>query len=288
MPSRQLAALGLTSAALMRPGLALAAQSLARSGLLAVLCRGGPLPPLASHMSDVISRHGRNGTVLFISPAAEAIVRRARLTDLLGHGLFDRVHVADRPAYLTALADAAHGETAFPRVSRSRRQRRRRNLSGSRCAADPLDQTTVAAASAKSSRCCAISANARRSSRRIEMRARRIRTRQCRQEPLPRHDEPRVAHAAQRHHRLFRHAGQRRARLPAERRIEYAKLINEFGRHLLSVVNGILDMSKMESGNFEIMPEPFSPAQAISGCCDLLALEGARGGHRISTARVPG
>ena len=26
---------------------------------------------------------------------------------LLGHGLFDRVHVADRPAYLTALGDAA-------------------------------------------------------------------------------------------------------------------------------------------------------------------------------------
>src|SRR5262249_58966004 len=28
---------------------------------------------------------------------------------MLGHGLFDRVHVADRPAYLTALADSAHG-----------------------------------------------------------------------------------------------------------------------------------------------------------------------------------
>ncbi len=28
---------------------------------------------------------------------------------LLEHGLFDRVHVADRPAYLTALSDAARG-----------------------------------------------------------------------------------------------------------------------------------------------------------------------------------
>ncbi len=39
------------------------------------------------------------------------------------------------------------------------------------------------------------------------------------------------------------------------------------------MVNGILDMSKMETGNFEITPEPFAPAQAIVSCCDLLALK---------------
>ena len=63
---------------------------------------------LARNMSDVISRHSRNGSVEFISPAAEAMLGTpgARLT---GHGLFDRVHVADRPAYLTALADATRG-----------------------------------------------------------------------------------------------------------------------------------------------------------------------------------
>src|ERR1700745_84871 len=45
--------------------------------------------------------------------------------------------------------------------------------------------------------------------------------------------------------------------LDAARRKEYAQLINDSGQHLLSVVNGILDMSKMESGNFDITPEPF-------------------------------
>ena len=44
----------------------------------------------------------------------------------------------------------------------------------------------------------------------------------------------------------------------AVKRKEYAQLINDSGQHLLSVVNGILDMSKMESGNFEISPEPFA------------------------------
>jgi PAS domain S-box-containing protein len=57
-------------------------------------------------MTDVITRHGRNGSVLFVSPAAEQLFG-VRASDLSGHGMFDRVHVADRPAFLTALADAA-------------------------------------------------------------------------------------------------------------------------------------------------------------------------------------
>jgi cell cycle sensor histidine kinase DivJ len=69
--------------------------------------------------------------------------------------------------------------------------------------------------------------------------------------------------------------------LQPERKLEYAKVINESGRHLLSVVNGILDMSKMETGNFEITPEPFAPAQAIQSCCDLLALKARDAGVEL-------
>ena len=69
----------------------------------------------------------------------------------------------------------------------------------------------------------------------------------------------------------------------AARKLEYARLINESGRHLLSVVNGILDMSKMETGNFEITPEPFEPAPPILSCCDLLALKAREAGVEIRT-----
>jgi cell cycle sensor histidine kinase DivJ len=74
--------------------------------------------------------------------------------------------------------------------------------------------------------------------------------------------------------------------LDAARRREYAQLINDSGQHLLSVVNGILDMSKMESGNFEIMPEPFAPRVALINCCNLLALKARESGIDLVT-RAP-
>jgi cell cycle sensor histidine kinase DivJ len=71
--------------------------------------------------------------------------------------------------------------------------------------------------------------------------------------------------------------------IDAARRKEYAQLINDSGQHLLSVVNGILDMSKMESGNFEIAPEPFAPRAALLNCCNLLALKARENGVDLST-----
>ena len=73
--------------------------------------------------------------------------------------------------------------------------------------------------------------------------------------------------------------------LDAGRRNEYAGLINDSGHHLLAVINGILDMSKIETDNFEITPEPFAPAQVIAGCCDLLALRAREAGVRARQDR---
>ncbi|HVQ72739.1 MAG TPA: PAS domain-containing protein, partial [Bradyrhizobium sp.] len=99
---------GVASATLYAAGLAVSAESLARTSVALLYLEEDRYRLLARNMSDVISRHNRNGAVEFISPAAEAMLGTpgARLT---GHGLFDRVHVVDRPAYLTALSDAARG-----------------------------------------------------------------------------------------------------------------------------------------------------------------------------------
>jgi cell cycle sensor histidine kinase DivJ len=75
--------------------------------------------------------------------------------------------------------------------------------------------------------------------------------------------------------------------LDAKRRNEYAGLINDSGNHLLSVVNGILDMSKIETDNFEITPEPFNPGHVIASCCDILALRAREAGVALERL-VPG
>ena len=45
-------------------------------------------------------------------------------------------------------------------------------------------------------------------------------------------------------------------------------------------------MSKMESGNFEISPEPFAPRAALLNCCNLLALKARENGVDLVT-RAP-
>jgi cell cycle sensor histidine kinase DivJ len=60
-----------------------------------------------------------------------------------------------------------------------------------------------------------------------------------------------------------------------ERRREYATIIHASGEHLLQVVNGILDMSKIESGMFDIMPERIALAPLVAGCCDMMSRQAA-------------
>ena len=129
---------GVASAMLYAAGLAFAAELLARTSRCSML-EEDRYRLLARNMGDVISRHRRNGAVEFISPAAEAVFG-APVAQLLGHGLFDRVHVADRPAYLTALADVARGGEASSVEFRVRRDPARPEpcgaiSSGSKCAA---------------------------------------------------------------------------------------------------------------------------------------------------------
>src|SRR5664279_1457166 len=111
-----LAALAVVSAVLYAAGLALGAEQLTRTSAGLLNAEEERYRLLARNMTDVITRHGKNGAVLFVSPAAEPLFG-VRAGELAGHGLFDRVHVADRPAYLTALADA--GRSARPARSNS-------------------------------------------------------------------------------------------------------------------------------------------------------------------------
>jgi len=116
-----LMALGVISAALYATGLALGSASLARTSSRLLVVEEDRYRLLARNITDVITRHRRNGTVRFASPAAESLFGIPAKA-LLGHGLFDRVHVGDRPAYLTALANAATQDVGSSVEFRIRRE----------------------------------------------------------------------------------------------------------------------------------------------------------------------
>jgi cell cycle sensor histidine kinase DivJ len=274
------AAFGIMSATLYAAALAFGAESLSRTGVALLNSEEDRYRLLARNMSDVISRHRRNGAVQFISPAAEALLGTP-VSRLLGHGLFDRVHVADRPAFLTALSDAARGGEA-----RSVEFRLRRDAAGGRSgAADfiwvemrcrPLERAAETTAGSDSE---VVAVMRDVTDRKIQEQALDLARTAAEQA-----DASKSRFLATMSHELrtplnaiigFSEmiAQEDVLMIDAVRRKEYAQLINDSGQHLLSVVNGILDMSKMESGNFEISPEPFAPRGALLSCCNLLALK---------------
>jgi cell cycle sensor histidine kinase DivJ len=278
-----LAALGIVSAALYAAGLALGAEALTRASFWLLYAEEDRYRLLARNMTDVITRHGRDGAVLFVSLAGEALFG-SRIVSLQGHGLFDRVHVADRPAYLTALGDAAAlGE------SRSVEFRVRRDIADAngspaaefvwiemRCR--PLEHAAMGG-SHERREVVAVS-------RDVTGRKRQEQALEDARAEAERANAAKTRFLATMSHELrtplnaiigFSDMLKNEASLmlDTKRRNEYAGIINESGNHLLSVVNGILDMSKIETGNFEITAEPFLPAKVITSCYDILAL-GAR------------
>jgi cell cycle sensor histidine kinase DivJ len=275
---------GVASATLYAAGLAFGAESLARTSVSLLNVEEDRYRLLARHMSDVVSRHRKNGAVQFISPAAEAVLGTSA-AGLLGHGLFDRVHVADRPAYLTALADSAHGGEG-----RSVEFRLRRDGKGS-----DIDFVWV------EMRCRPLDQGATTPDGEVVAVMRDVTERKMQRQAL---EEARaVAEHADASKSRFLATMSHELRTPlnavigfsemimqedllmldAKRRKEYAQLINDSGQHLLSVVNGILDMSKMESGTFELTPELFAPRAALVNCCSLLALKARENGIDLVT-----
>jgi two-component system cell cycle sensor histidine kinase PleC len=48
-----------------------------------------------------------------------------------------------------------------------------------------------------------------------------------------------------------------------KRYVAYARDVLTSGRHLLDLINDILDTAKIESGKFEVMPRPMDPEEAV-------------------------
>jgi cell cycle sensor histidine kinase DivJ len=282
---------GVASAALYAGGIALANSTFVREGHLAKLASEARYKLLAQNMSDVIARHGRDGAITFISPAAEQLTG-VPVSDLLGHRLFDRVHLADRPAFLTAISDAARSNAPISLEFRLRREwpaneglgaaefiwveMRSHGIDAGVDARDAGARQVVSVfrdITARKADAIAVGHARTEAERANDAKSRFLATvsHELRtplnaiigfSEMLAREDE---------------------MKLDAARRQDYARLIRDSGEHLLAVVNGILDMSRIEAGHFEIVTEPFAVKPLIESCRNMMSLRAEQAGIQLFT-----
>jgi cell cycle sensor histidine kinase DivJ len=228
---------------------------------------------LAENATDMITRHDEKGRVTFASFAAQQLFGEP-VQKILGDGLFERVHVADRPAYMTALSRSLANDEPMAVEFRIRRAGSADNPRyvwvEMRCRPEHGSDSV-------SPERPAIVAVTRDISDRKAQEAELLRTRD-EAESASRAKSQFLANMSHElrtplnavigfseilNREVFGALGEARYR-------DYARLIHESGEHLLNVVNDILDMSKIEAGKFKIVKEPFDVAPLVKSCCDIM------------------
>jgi cell cycle sensor histidine kinase DivJ len=277
--------LGALSAVFYVGSISLGIGALARSGERVKLIGEARYHLLARHMTDVITRHGRNGIVTFISPAAERLIG-APASMLMGHGLFERVHVADRPRFLTALIEASHGQAASveyrlrqgpPEADKTARSEPQFVWVESRChPLDPIAQSGEVVAVTRDISRRKLDADALEAARSEAERANEAKSRFL---ATVSHELRTPLNAIIGFSDMLTNEGA--VVLDAERRADYARVIRDSGQHLLAVVNGILDVSRIEAGHFELSLEQFAIGPLVESCHEMMLLRAEQVGIRF-------
>lgn len=239
-----------------------------------------------SAVTDAVLWCERDGSISFANDAvwnALGLDRRL-LTDRY---LTERVNVGDRPAFLTALSDARSGRgvgEARVKIAVERpegTQVRLFDLSARRVEDGPADGPVVLVLRDVTERAAA---DALREAARRE--AERIASSKSQFLATLSHELRTPLNAVIGFSDLLL----QKTILPENdpRRDEYARIINSSGQHLLDVVNGILDMSKIESGMMVVEQEPVDVADTLKACLEVLAVKAQERGVRLVNAPAPG
>lgn len=222
------------------------------------------------NVGDLITRHSANGDVEYASPSVQVMTGMSA-GEALGQGLFQRVHPHDRPIYLRALSEAYVGRG--PMTSEIRLQQR---SDGGEAGFLPVEMRSwpINDGDADAKVVAVTRDISRGKAYQNELQQARLSAEQA--------SRAKTQYLAQLSHEV---------RTPlnaiigfseflesdivdqqtAERKREYAKLIRLSGEHLLQLVDGILEASKIESGRLDIVRERIRIAPLIAECCDMLA-----------------
>ncbi len=239
---------------------------------------------LSSVIEDLVTWHDRNGHVLDASGGAKLF--GVSSCALRGRGLFSRVHVSDRPAFLKAVSDAAtHDQPIVVKV--------RIHVDAHASGADlqPGAEARVIwgemrirriEAAEEGEPCVVavtrdISASARHGEELATARAEAAHVGAAKGQFLAMvsHELRTPLNAIIGFSEILACDA---AVVEPERRKEYLHIIRSSGEHLLQVVNTLLDMSRIEAGKFDVLPEPFDIAHFTHGCCDLMGLKAEQAG----------
>jgi cell cycle sensor histidine kinase DivJ len=241
-------------------------------------------------IDDLVTWHDRNGAVLRANAGASRLLGAAS-TALQGHGLFARIHVADRPAFLKAISDAA--ASAEPVVVQFRLKTGcgpEEDLNGrlAQRAPIPLIWAEMRAHRLKDGEGGAVIAVTRDISEHKRL-ADDLET--LRQEAVSAGETRANLLATVSHelrtplNALIGYAEMLTGRgthgiAPAspDRAADYAEIICQSGQHMLGVVNTLLDLSTIESGHYKLSPEPIAVGAAVEECCRYLTLTAERSG----------
>ncbi|WP_297299336.1 PAS domain-containing sensor histidine kinase [uncultured Methylovirgula sp.] len=243
-------------------------------------------------LDDLIIHQDRNGVAEFISPNCLAFCGLPA-ADLMGRGLFEHIHVADRPAFLKAISDAAAGPHTIAATLRLRA------LTGQgKAAQEPSFRWVELRArrfavdseetNARPDRVVSIL----RDITQFKQREQAYETARATAEEANAWKDKFLANVS---HELrtplnaiigFSEilADQDLSPQETAKQREYAAIIQKSGQHLLAVVNSILDMSKIQSGAFDLRPEPFALPPLIDLSCDMVKLKATEGGVELVRA----
>jgi two-component system, cell cycle sensor histidine kinase DivJ len=288
-----LAFFGAISAAAYAAGLAVTVQIVNKRSEDAVRIGEERYRLLAENVTDMLTRHDEKGRVVFASFASQQLLGEPA-AKLYGDGLFERVHVADRPAFLTSLsrcyannepiavefrvrhvgsADQASYVWVEMRCRPVHSERLERGVhlrAGIVAVTRDISDSKAQATELLRARDEAESANRAKTQFLAKM-SHELRT------PL----NAVIGFSEILTRELFGALGEDRYR-------DYARLIHESGEHLLNVVNDILDMSKIEAGKFNIVKEPFDVASLINSCSEIMHHAAEKKSLSIITDVSPG
>ncbi|MBK9083385.1 MAG: PAS domain-containing sensor histidine kinase [Rhizobiales bacterium] len=250
---------------------------------------------LAETIGDLVMRHDRAGAVVFASNGANDVFRFAP-RDVSGRGFFERVHVADRPTYLNAIAQAAHSletVTALLRVHTGSTPSAHGDFEEPifswaelRCRhADRSTQFDDGAMVVSIVRDVTASKRHEEELERMREDAERANLWKDRFLANVSHELRTPLNAIIGFSEMLSNPELAPAD-PAKGR-EYAGIIHESGQHLLAMVNSILDMSKIEAGCFELTPEPLALRPLVDSVVDMMRLKAEQGRVALSAQVDP-